>query len=297
LQSTSEDEMSLTEELSRTLRDLYARLAPALVSVGRRGSGFVLPGSAELIVTNAHHLSGEPVSLLLTAGAPAPADLVGVDVDQDLAVLRARRAVGDRLEWSTRGVEVGDFVFAAARPAGVGLRVTVGTVTSVDRSFRGPRGRTLPSSIEHTAPLPRGASGGPLLDAAGGVVGINTHRLQDGFYLALPAAEQVERLAALARGQWAARPRLGLALVPPQAARRLREAVGLEPVEGLLVRSVEDDGPAAAAGIRRGDVITSVAGSPTADLDQLMDALDGAGSSFGVELARGDQAISVTVTR
>ena len=79
-------------------------------------------------------------------------------------------------------------MFALALPAGGGgVRVTFGTVSSLGRNFRGPRGRLITDGIEHTAPLGRGSSGGPLVDPEGRLLGINTHRPGDGLYLALPA--------------------------------------------------------------------------------------------------------------
>ena len=119
-------------------------------------------------------------------GATAQAEVLGVDADGDLAVLAVDTAGATPVEWSTSAADAGGVVFAAARGRH-GLRVTFGVVSGVDREFRGPRGRRITGSIEHTAPLARGSSGGPLVDAEGRLLGINTHRLGDGFYLALPA--------------------------------------------------------------------------------------------------------------
>ena len=122
-------------------------------------------------------------------------------------------------------------------------------MTATGRSFRGPRGRRIGGSIEHSAPLPRGSSGGPLVDADGRLLGINTVRMEGGLLLALPADAALRaRVDALARGEAPARPRLGLALAPPRAARRMRAAVGLPERDGLLVRGVEDGSPAARRG-------------------------------------------------
>ena len=97
-------------------------------------------------------------------------------------------------------------VFALANPGGRGLRVTFGFVSGIDRTFRGPRGLRITGSLEHTAPLLPGSSGGPVLDAAGQLLGINTNRLGEGFYLAIPADEALRgRVDALARGESAGR--------------------------------------------------------------------------------------------
>ena len=155
-------------------------------------------------------------------------------------------------------------------------------VSATGRGFRGPRGRRVAGSIEHTAPLPRGSSGGPLVDAQGNLLGLNAVRRDGGFILALPAdAALKRRVEALARGEAAERPRLGVALAPPRVARRMRAAVGLEPRDGLLVRQVVDDSPAASAGLQRGDLLVRAGDKPLASMDDLFDALDGATDTLG----------------
>ncbi len=154
-------------------------------------------------------------------------------------------------------------VFALANPGGRGLRVTFGFVSGIERTFRGPRGQRITGSLEHTAPLLPGSSGGPVLTAAGQLLGINTNRLGDGFYLAIPADEALRgRADALARGESAQSPRLGVAIAPNHVARRLRRAVGLPETDGLLIRDVEEDSPAARAGLAQGDLIVAAVGSP-----------------------------------
>ena len=170
---------------------------------------------------------------------------------------------------------------ALANPGGRGLRATLGFVSSEARSFRGPRGRRVRGAIEHTAPLPRGSSGGPLVDSAGNLLGINSLRLDGGLILAAPAnAAARERIVLLARGEAPAPHRLGVAIAPPRAARRMRRAVGLPEREGLLVRAVEEDGPADAAGIERGDLIVA-AGGREIDVEALYGALDDLPASGG----------------
>ena len=136
-----------------------------------------------------------------------------------------------------------------------------------------------------------------MVDAAGRVVGLNTHRAGDGFYLALPTdAAFAARVDALARGETPRRVRLGVALAPPPVARRLRGAVGLDDRDGLLIRAVDDDGPAARADLRAGDLIVAVDGTPVASVDDLLAALEQAGDRVDVDVVRGAEERRVTVS-
>jgi serine protease Do len=171
----------------------------------------------------------------------------------------------------------GSVVFALANPGGRGLRVTLGLVTATERSFRGPRGRRFHGGIEHTAPLPRGSSGGPLVDAAGRLVGINTVRMDGGLILALAADDGfASRVDALARGEAVERPRLGVAIAPARVARRLRRAVGLPERDGLLVHGVQRDGPADRAGVLKGDLLVAADDRELTRVDDLHAALEAA---------------------
>jgi serine protease Do len=238
-------------------------------------------------------------------GRAATGTVKGVDADGDLAVVAVDTGPAAPVTWRTGGAEAGEValgtaVFALALPygGGGGRRVTPGVVSAVGQSFRGPGGRLIADGLEHTAPLGRGSSGGPLVDAGGRLVGINTHRLGDGLYLALPATAALrQRIDALARGESPTRRRLGVALAPPNAARRLRAAVGLQPRDGVLIREVADESPAAAAGLLRGDLVVVAAGSPVTSVDALLAAIDNVGADGVLELTvvRADAEVPVTV--
>jgi serine protease Do len=152
--------------------------------------------------------------------------------------------------------------------------------------------------IEHTAPLPRGSAGGPLLDSRGQLLGLNAVRLAYGLILALPSTGMRERLDDLQSGRERAPRRLGVAVVPSRVARRLRAAVGLPEREGVLVRGVQEDSPAARAGLERGDLITSLQGRDVDSLDALFDALDAAPLDEPVALVvvRGVEQRELTVS-
>ena len=161
-------------------------------------------------------------------------------------------------------------------------------MSSVARAFRGPRGRRISGSVEHTAPLAPGSSGSPLVDGEGRLLGLNTNRLGGGFYLALPADEALRgRVAALQRGESAERPRLGIGIAPSWVALRMRRAVGLPDREGVLVREVEPDSPAARAGISEGDLIVEAGGRPITEPDDVYDALGGGQRRLDTRAAAG----------
>jgi S1-C subfamily serine protease len=174
--------------------------------------------------------------------------------------------------------------------------VTFGLVSAIARAFRGPGGRRISGSVEHTAPLAPGSSGSAIVDAKGAFVGLNTNRIGEGFYLALPAdAELRTRIDALARGESTDRVRLGVAIAPNHVARRLRRSVGLPDRAGILVRGVEDGSLAAAAGIAAGDLIVSAGGRDIEDADDLHDALGSLEQPFDVGIIRGADEQTVTI--
>lgn len=289
--------MSFIEDLQGAIQAAAQKAGPSVVGIGRhqRGSGVVIADGQ--VLTNAHNLRGDEVTVTFADGHSVVGAVRGVDQDGDLAVIAVETTGVPAIGWSTdASLEVGSVVFGAAASRSGGARITLGTVSAIGRAFRGPGGRRISGSIEHTAPLASGSSGGALLDGAGRFAGLNTNRIGEGFYLALPAdAALRERVESLAGGASVERPRLGIAIAPAFVARRLRRSVGLPDRVGLLVREVEDESPAATAGILRGDLIVSVAGAPVTDSDELLDAIGGATRPFEIGLVRGADELTVTV--
>jgi serine protease Do len=270
------------------------------VGIGQRwgaGSGIVL--GAGQVLTNAHNVRGDQVTVTFAGGRTAEGSVAGYDIDSDLAVIGVDTGETPALPWaSSASVVIGKPVFALANPGGRGLRVTFGFVSGIERTFRGPRGRRITGSLEHTAPLLPGSSGGPVLDADGQLLGINTNRLGEGFYLAIPADEALRgRADALARGETATSPRLGVTIAPGHVARRLRRAVGLPDTDGLLIREVVEASPAARAGLASGDLIVAAEGQPARTPDDLFDALAAArGGPLELKVVRGTDERTVQVT-
>jgi serine protease Do len=282
-------------DFSKAVTDIVGAVQASVVGVGPAGSGVVVGDG--LVVTNAHNLRGE-VRVTFADGRAATATVAGADLDGDLAVLSVDTAGAPAATWSEGDVELGEVVIGLGRPGGRSLRVGVGFITGLGLSFRGPEGRTVTGALEHSAPLAHGSSGGPVVDSDGHLVGINTHRPGEGFYLALPAGSELKaRVDALSRGESPRRVRLGVALAPPKVARRLRHAVGLPPRDGLLVHAVDESGPAARAGIRRGDLIVSVGGAPVTTVEELAAALLAAGEAGSADLVvvRGAEELAVAV--
>ncbi|HJP65048.1 MAG TPA: trypsin-like peptidase domain-containing protein [Actinomycetota bacterium] len=292
--------MAVIEEIQSAVRSIVEAVGPSVVGVGDRwahGSGVVVaPGK---VATNAHNLRSETVTITFNDGRTAEGTAAGVDVDGDLAVLSVDTGDAPVAQWRDGdGPGVGAPVFALANPGGRGLRVTFGIVSGVQRSFRGPRGRRIAGALEHTAPLLPGSSGGPTVDGDGRLLGLNTHRLGEGFYLAQAAdASLKERVDALAAGQSPSRPRLGVGILPRHVARRIRRAAGLGEAEGLLVRYVEDGSPAEGAGIQQGDLITKAGGQAVAGPDDLHQVIDGlpAGADLELTILRGTEERTVSV--
>ena len=294
--------MSTITELQDTIATVAGRVGPATVGFGRgwgRGSGVVVARGR--VVTNAHNLRSEEVTVSFPDGQREQGRVAGLDADLDLAVVEVATGDVEPVAWdpAREAPAIGAAVIAVANPGGRGLRATPGFVAAAERSFRGPRGRRIAGAIEHTAPLPRGSGGGPLVNLEGSLLGLNAIRLDGGLILAIPAnetfADAVERLG---RGEAPHRPRLGVAIAPSHVARRLRRAVGLPERGGVLIRSVAEASPAARAGLERGDLIVAAGGREVDGVDELYSALDvlTPGATLELDVLRGADERRVTVS-
>ena len=296
--------MTVLDEIGAAVAEVGARASGSVVRIGRdggRGAGVVVRDGH--VLTSAHNLRGSTVTVTFADGRVEMGEVKAADIEGDLAVVAADTTGAPPIAWEPAEPALGQVVFALAPgrgPAGwvTGGRVTAGHVSALGAAFRGPRGRVIEDGFEHTALVGRGSSGGPVVDASGGLVGLNTHRPGDGLYLAIPANQALaDRVDALARGVAPTRRRLGVALVPPHVARRLRAAVGLAERDGLLVRDVDEAGPAGRAGIRAGDLIVAVAGTEVTSVDALLSAVEGhTDGALAVTLVRGAEELTVEVS-
>jgi serine protease Do len=289
---------SVSAALAEAARTVIANAGPSVVRIGRgggRGCGIVVADGH--VLTNAHNLRDRTTEVTFADGRAEQGSVVAVDVDGDLVLVTVDTAGAPTLAWSEAAPEVGTLAYALARTASGGTRLTVGVLSSVDGAFRGPRGRRVGGTLEHTAPLARGSSGSPIVDEEGRLLGLNTARLGQGFYVALPAdADLRSRVDALLRGESPARRTLGIGLAPAEVAAKLRASVGLPERTGLLVRSVDPSGPAADAGVQVGDLVAGAAGALVSSVDDLHRALDEAEATLELQLVRGAEDLTVTVT-
>jgi serine protease Do len=290
--------MMILTEIGETVGSVAGSAGKSVVGLGGHwgmGSGVILEGG--LVLTNAHNVSPERATVTFFDGRVEKAKVLGIDVDADLALLEVDAGDAGPIAWHPEEVApvIGAPVIGLANPGGRGLRATLGWVAASDRSFRGPRGRRVAGGFEHTALAPPGASGGPVVDLDGMLVGINTRRLGRGFYLAQAAtSDLMATVTALRNGDRPEPRRLGIGLAPVEVTRRLRRTMGLDDADGLLVRLVEEGSPADVAGVREGDVLVTAGDQETSDVDDLHRVLSAGGDSLDLGLVRVNDRLTVT---
>ena len=338
---------AMTEEPANALEGqvvaVYESAGPAVVNIstvviaydffmrpvpqeGGTGSGFVYDAEGH-IVTNYHVVeNAEELSVTLADGEVYPAEIVGVDPSNDLAVVRIDVenlpqpvALGD-----SDGLRVGEFVVAIGNPFGLERTLTVGVISSLGRVIQSPDGRFIGEAIQTDAAINPGNSGGPLLDLEGRVIGVNSQiispsRASAGIGFAVPV-NTVKRVVPqlIAQGRYA-HPWLGVQPLglTPERAQAFREAGMDVPVdEGLLMIEVIPGGPADRAGIRGGDrivqlgnvqlplggdIVTAINGEAVDDLQELtvyLETQTQVGDPVEVTIFRGgvEQNVQVTLT-
>jgi len=282
-----------------TLQALSDSLAGAAEGVGRRvvaiGARRRIPSSGILwqdgvVVTAQHTIQREDdIVITLPDGSTAPATLAGRDPGTDLAALRLAPNGTSAIEVAPLdAIRVGSLVLALGRP-GRELTAALGLVSAVGDAWRTWRGGRIDRFIRLDISIYDGFSGGPLVDAEGRVLGVNTSTLLRGAPTAVPAATVNRVIAVLLEHGHVPTGYLGVGM----------QTVSLsEQSTGLMVMSVDPDGPAGRGGVLLGDVITAIdeaAVSDPADVLTHLDA-DRVGKAARLRLVRAGQPTSVTVT-
>jgi S1-C subfamily serine protease len=276
----------LLDAYSRAVIHAVERVAPAVVNIDVRksegarrsparegsGSGFIFATDG-LVLTNSHVVDGAThIDITLPDGRECQADLIGQDRDTDVAIVRISAtelsavAFGD-----SSALSPGQLVVAIGNPYGFQHTVTAGVVSALGRSLRARTGRLIEHVIQTDAALNPGNSGGPLVTSAGTVIGVNTAIIAggQGLSFAVPINTVLAILPVLLRDGHIRRGYLGVAGQDVPLLRRVTRFHRLAQASGVLVISLEADGPARAAGLQDGDIVVSLDQHMVTSLDDL----------------------------
>jgi len=298
-----DDPVALLDAFSRAVIAVVERVAGSVTHVQRgrvAGSGTVIAPDG-YILTNAHVVDdARAVDVMLADGATYRAPVIGVDRATDLAVVRALGPALPALELATADtLRVGQLVVAIGDPLGLQSTVTHGVVSALGRSLRAKDGRIIENVIQTDAALNPGNSGGPLVDTHGRVVGVNTAVIAgaQGIAFAIPAATARMVASALISDGRVRRALLGVSGAATAIGQHLARAAGLAAPAGVRVLEVTAGGPAARAGVRKGDILVSLDGATIATLTDLQRALvaDRIGRDTLLTLIRRGERISLGV--
>ncbi|NJN74166.1 MAG: trypsin-like serine protease [Limnothrix sp. RL_2_0] len=274
-----------------------------------QGSGFITNANGT-ILTNAHVVSGaDKVTVTLKDGRSFEGEVKGTDEVTDLAVVKInpeKESIPVASLGDSSGVSVGDWAIAVGNPVGLNNTVTLGIISTLERSSAQagiPDKRV--DFLQTDAAINPGNSGGPLLNERGDVIGINTAIRRDamGIGFAIPINKAKSLQDTLASGQKVPHPFIGIRMVTltPEDAKQNNadpnSPVILPEIEGALVLGVVPDSPALAAGLRRGDVITKIDGKKIASAQQLQEIVERSGldATLKVDVQRGDRQIQVDI--
>jgi S1-C subfamily serine protease len=308
--SPAAEDFALLDAYSRAVIGAVDRVGPAVLHlqvtgandrVNGAGSGVVFTPDA-YVLTNSHVVSGSrKIQATFPDGRSVGAVLVGDDPDTDLAVLRleGETPVFARLG-DSRKLRVGQLVVAIGNPFGFQCTVTAGVVSALGRSLRTKSGRLIDSVIQTDAALNPGNSGGPLVTAAGEVVGINTAiiGMAQGICFSISAATVEFVASRLIREGRVRRCYIGVAGQNVPLSRRVVRFHELMHETGVRIQSTAPDGAARAAGLLSGDIIVAIDGVPVADVDELHRLLteERTSKSVPITVLRLSQKLDLVVT-
>ena len=293
------DDTALLDEYSRTVVGAADRVGPAVVNIdikqrvnGRRGpreiggsgSGFIIAPDG-FILTNSHVVhDANQIAVSLPDGREYPAQLVGDDPDTDLAVIRIDAPqLGHVRLADSENLRVGQLVIAIGNPLGFQASVTAGVISALGRSMHSQSGRLIDNIIQTDAALNPGNSGGPLVNSAGEVIGVNTAMIRPAQGICFAIASNTAKFVAgwLIRDGKIRRSYIGVAGQNVPLHRRIVRFYNLPLETGVLVVSVEKESPAQRAGLREGDIIIAFNQTPMGSIHELHKML--MGEQIGVE--------------
>src|SRR6202165_670825 len=289
--------MATLSDLSREIAELVARLGARIVRIdarqGRPATGILWADN--LVLTADHVLEQEDTIQVTGSQSTVKAAVAGRDPGTDLALLRTEGLKGvPAPRGRSTDIRPGHIVIALGQPGD--LQVTFGIVSGMSGSFRSWRGGHVEHLIQTTAELLPGFSGGPLVDAEGRVIGINSWNFGRGISRAVPV-ETAERVAeSLKTHGRIRRAYLGLGAQPVRLSQALASQLGQE--SGLLVVTVEAGGPAPQARLLQGDTIVTIDGEPVRHLDALFGKLGAleVGSAHRLGVVRAGERKDVPIT-
>jgi S1-C subfamily serine protease len=288
----------------------FERVGPAVAHIavlaadGRSrgiGSGVVFTPDGYLL-TNDHVSAGaRQLAASLPDGRVIEASLVGSDPATDLAVLRlAANGLSHAEFGSSARLRVGQLAVAIGNPLGFQATVTAGIVSALGRSLRSPSGRLIDSVIQTDAPLNPGNSGGPLVDANGRVIGINTAMIgaAQGICFAIGIDTAVEVAARLMRDGRVRRSRLGISAQTVPLDRRVARRLELSQATAVMVSDLAAGGPAERADLAKGDVLLRFAGEALRGVDDLhrLLTIERAQTDVTIEILRAGRLLTRTIT-
>lgn len=294
--------LDVFRSLDQALAAAVAAAAPSVVHVARGrsggGTGLVWPGPTDDLVISAsfHTPDSTQVGIPTPDGGlePRDAEVIGRDPGTDVALLRV--AGGGLPPAKLReldGLAVGNLALAIGRP-GRAARASLRAIGVLGPEIRTPWGGRLDRYVESDRQLPRGFAGGPLIDADGAVIGMNTRTLMRGADLAVPVATLRRVVGELLAHGGVRRGYLGVGAYPGQLPTQLAQQLGRD--RGALVASLDDGGPAAQAGVLVGDLLIELDGAAITDPETLRRALgDRPGQQVQLVLVRGGARLELAV--
>lgn len=268
---------------------------------GGAGSGVVVTPDG-YVLTNEHVVQRvDEARVTFVDGRSVPAIVVGRDPATDLAVLRAQAAALPYAQLATtKAPRVGQLVVAVGNPLGFESTVSAGVISALGRSLRSRQGRLIEGIVQHTAALNPGNSGGPLVDAQGRVVGINTAiiAMAQGIGFSVPAATAQWILTEILTQGRVRRAYLGISVRDRPLDLRLVRALSLSVNRGVEVIGRDDTGPAVESDLRPGDLIVGVNGTSVDGVDALHRQLSRwqVGSPLTLEVVRRTRSLQVKLT-